>query len=246
MTNDNIKKGLKKYHEDRISRKDFEIQDSLAIVDSFCEDHLDKYIFRDLDVLFIQHCFLAPFIGRINAMIDYGKLDPDKVWLVDIPYSSNNEVRTELNKIISKDKISPKYDNPLLKYKDTQQTRVVNAIRDIAQESKNKLLCVDDGAYFIRNLIELENTDSKLVENLCNRPISVVEQTTRGHRYFTDKETKKEYTQFLERNNISVVSIARTKTKKEVITRIFQMVQNLKIMSPHKKHCIKLKKHRTK
>lgn len=164
--------------------------------------------FADIDVLFIQH-HLGPFIGRLNAMKLNG-LDPDRSWFIDIPYSTNKDVSNKLKEMgFSKRHRAKQFDDPLSDYNASQAHRVASLIK-VLERRKNPrpLLVIDDGAYFIRYLNSLlTHLPSKL-----NRYVgtSVVEQTTRGHRYIFNQGLE-----VIKKCGLSVVTIAKCKTKKE-------------------------------
>jgi len=209
-----IKKCLIQFEKERDINDVFGIPESLPVVDDFIsENRLDKDIFDGKNVLFIQHC-LAPIVKRIEAMKKHGKFNPDNCWFVDIPYSTSDEIRNEIKYRWKKIKFAPEFNDALKPYTKAQHSRVKQTLEKIA-DTKGDLLIVDDGAYAIRTLMEL-GEDNDMVKKLCDRRISIVEQTTRGHRYFTDESTSEVHNDFLIKNNISLVSIAKTLTKKHL------------------------------
>ena len=91
-----IEKCLIQFQKERENNREFPIPDSLPVLDDFInENRLEKEIFHEKNVLFIQHC-LAVFVKRIEVMINHGKFNPEKSWFVDIPYSTSNEIRNEI------------------------------------------------------------------------------------------------------------------------------------------------------
>jgi S-adenosylhomocysteine hydrolase len=140
-------------------------------------------------------------------MIEEG-LDPLRCWFIDIPYSTNVDVRSELRKLgCPESQAARLFNDPLLPYTCSQSMRVADILRGIASRADPRpLLVVDDGAYFARALNKFHGLDPKILDAF--KDSSVVEQTTRGHRYLQvhAKELVDEY-------RLSLVSIARCKTK---------------------------------
>ncbi len=168
----------------------------------------DKYL-EETSVLFIQH-HLYPFIGRLDVMTEDG-LSKEKTWIIDIPYSSINRVIEKVNSkytINENQQPSNKSMKPLDNYADFQLDRTKKVISNIIKTIPNRLLVIDDGAYFIRALHELFKKEPKTVETLRDK-LYVVEQTTRGLRYLEDDK----YKSLGEHLNIPIVSIAKSNTK---------------------------------
>jgi len=164
--------------------------------------------FADIDVLFIQH-HLGPFIGRLNSMIASG-LDPNRSWFVDIPYSTNPDVFERLGEFgFPMRQRTTRFDDPLSNYGSAQAQRV-SALMELLEkrEDPRPLLVIDDGAYFARYLNALKTSSPNQLDSYVGT--SVVEQTTRGHRYLCN-----EALEVIMRCNLSVVSIAKCKTKSE-------------------------------
>lgn len=164
--------------------------------------------FANIDVLFVQH-HLGPFIGRLNAMIASG-LDPDRSWFVDIPYSTNAEVAKKLGELgFSLHQRAMRFDDPLSNYGSAQAQRVSSLMEILAKRKDPRpLLVIDDGAYFARYLNWLNTWAPDQLDSYAGT--SVVEQTTRGHRYLCNHALE-----VIMRCGLSVVSIAKCKTKKD-------------------------------
>ena len=164
--------------------------------------------FANIDVLFIQH-HLGPFIGRLHAMIASG-LDSNRTWFVDIPYSTNPDVFEKLGELgFSVQQRTARFDDPLSNYGSAQAQRVSSLMDDLAKrEDPRPLLVIDDGAYFARYLNLLNTYSPSQLDRYVGT--SVVEQTTRGHRYLCNDALE-----VIMRCGLSVVSIAKCKTKKE-------------------------------
>lgn len=192
-----------------------ELPESLPLLDDYRHRHPRRQSEGDLTVLLIQH-HLGPFIRRLDAMFDDG-VRPDRTWFVDIPYSTNEEVREEIPKRfgISPFHISPPLRDPLAPYATLQLQRVANLIQHLAQGNVgSRLLVIDDGAYFVRALKDLEDLGAGLSRAFAGRTF-IVEQTTRGHRYY-EEEDLAAYRHFVEGVlDAPVVSIAKSTTKTE-------------------------------
>lgn len=190
----------------------------LPLLEAFSEAHAhtDNPATRlgDLNgvrVLFIQH-HLAAFLPRIQTMVDEG-MAWDQTWMVDIPYSTNEQVR---DIIAGKAGVhmAKRLHDPLAPYHRSQLGRVMEAVEEISDSlGSGSLLVVDDGAYFIRALHQLRDRPG-LVDRFRGRT-HIVEQTTRGHRYLTNREHK-EFRNLLATIEATVVSIARCATKTQV------------------------------
>ena len=164
--------------------------------------------FANIDVLFIQH-HLGPFIGRLRSMIVSG-LDPNRSWFVDIPYSTNSNVVEKLGQLgFPAHQRTTRFDDPLSNYGSAQAQRVASLMEILAKrEDPRPLLVIDDGAYFARYLNSLKTYAPNQLDSFVGT--TLVEQTTRGHRYLCN-----EAPEVIMRCNLSVVSIARCKTKSE-------------------------------
>lgn len=208
-----IQKSLVKASNE-IEGETFDPYESLPVVERFCKVRLKPEIFRKRDILFIQHV-LAPFIHRLELMEKYGRCDFDNCWFVDIPYSTSSIVKNKITKFCNKENFAKKHNDALALYSIAQKNRLVQVLKKIA-ENKRKLLIVDDGAYAVRALACMEMHEPEFVKEFCERGISVVEQTTRGHNIFTKNDDFELYLNFLTRNKISVISIAKTKTKYQI------------------------------
>ncbi len=211
MINNTIQKAKIKITEE-VKKGKFTLDEPLPVVEKFCKTNLKKDKFKDMDILYIQH-ILSPFISRLKLMEKYGNGDFDNWWFVDIPYSTSSIVKNEIAKFCKKENFASEYNDALVPYAITQENRVKEILVKISKNNR-KLLIVDDGAYAVRTLAHMEKDNPEFVKKICSRGVSIVEQTTRGHRIFEKEEEGSEfYLNFIKRNNISVISIARTKTK---------------------------------
>ena len=200
-----IQKALDTFYQDETFCR---IPESLPLVEKFCEDKKLSGVFTETDVLSIQH-HLGPFIPRIRTMFNHG-LTASNCWFVDIPYSTNNLVQEELKKLgCPESQMALPFNDPIAPYSRRQLERLEYLLRKLAAQSNRRLLVIDDGAYFIRALNHLLPRNEKLVKSLRKRGLTVVEQTTRGHRYLETKEGN----DLLRALDIPVVSIARAHSK---------------------------------
>jgi len=201
-----IRQALKRFYEDDLPET---IAESLPLVDKFCEENIPADLFVNVDVLFIQH-LLGPFIPKLKAMFQHG-LEPSRCWFVDIPYSTNVSVQEELKRLGCPEvQMAEPLNDPIAPYSKRQLERVEFVLRLVSnRESRNRLLVIDDGAYFVRTLIWLLPRDKDLVLSYKRHPTHIVEQTTRGHRYLERDDAKA----LLKLIRVPAVSIARTETK---------------------------------
>ncbi len=204
----NLMEALKKEcYESKIQE---EFPESLGLLEEFRRIKIfDKSFLRDVSVLFIQH-HLFPFIGRLKIMKKDGMIR-EKTWFIDIPYSTNKEVVKEILNEYTTHKYPKPFSNPLENYSDFQLERTKTVIREIIKSNPNKLLVIDDGAYFIRAVHELFIKEPEIVSILYNKTY-IIEQTTRGHRYLQNIK----YSTIKEILNAPIVSVARSKSKLEI------------------------------
>lgn len=192
---------------------DTEIEDfftNMPLLEEFIRIKVfNKSFLNDVTVLFIQH-HLSPLIGRLEAMKNNGMLSKN-TWFVDIPYSTNEEVKQKIRKKYTTHKYPDPYSDPKNDYNKAQLQRTKTTIAKIIKSKPKKLLVVDDGAYFIRAVHELYIENNEIAKILYNSTY-IVEQTTRGHRYLNDLK----YSAIIKILNIPIVSIARCKTKQEI------------------------------
>jgi S-adenosylhomocysteine hydrolase len=201
-----IASALKAFEHEEIPN---EVPQELPLLDEFREAFPSEQPFANLDVVFIQHQ-LGPLIARLGAMVDDG-LDPERCWFIGIPYSTNDRVRRELSlRGHPEDQLAGLFSDPLACYSDAQSSRVERIMRAVADRSDpQRLLVVDDGAYFARFLKSQKGKEPELLRAFHGTV--VVEQTTRGYR-FLDEEAR----DVIKECSLFVVSIARCKTKREV------------------------------
>ncbi len=215
FNHESIKTALKNFEEWEIPVEG-EFITSQPLINLWRNAHLPEKgingkVFRDFDVLFIQH-HMGPFLGRLNQMFEEG-LKPENCWFVDIPYSTSPFVWETIQKQYPPEQTAKPMNNPLAIYSETQLNRVSEIVLKICNKSPKNLLVVDDGAYFLRSLFELRTQDTDIIhrfgksKNKIN--LGLVEQTTRGHRHLHDYHLR----QILSEIECSAVSIARSFTK---------------------------------
>jgi S-adenosylhomocysteine hydrolase len=182
------------------------IPEELPLIDRFRRERPGRGLFSDVDVLFIQH-HIGPLIAKLEAMVAEG-LDRKRCWFVDIPYSTNSEIRAELGKRgYRKDHMTGLFSDPLEDYDESQSIRMTYLMQRLADRDRpRRLLVMDDGGYFVRYLKNVTLHSPELLRAF--KGAAVVEQTTRGHRYL--KQLKRDV---VDACGLSVVSIARCHTK---------------------------------
>jgi S-adenosylhomocysteine hydrolase len=201
-----INDALWKFHKDEEINI---IPESLPIVKDFCKaKKMDSNLFAGLEVLFIQH-HLGPFIPRIQEMVNYG-LELSRCWFVDIPYSTNDQILDKLKKMgCPENQMAIPFNDPIAHYSRRQIDRIEWILSRLAKKNNRRILIIDDGGYFVRTLNHHKNQNKKLLSQLKERHMNLVEQTTRGQNYLESKEGK----QVLDDLRIPAVSIARAHTK---------------------------------
>lgn len=188
-----FRKAMERFHRDIPTR----IPSTLPLLDRYRRHFSSPRAFVGLDVLFIQH-HLAPWVPRVRAMLEDG-LDADRCWFVDIPYSTHMRVRKELLLLgCRQEQMAIPHQDPLAPYTQAQLRRVEDIVLELARRRPNKLLVVDDGAYFLRVLERRKDIAARF-----RGRTHIVEQTTRGLRFIKE----------LRSLQFPVVSIAKTHTK---------------------------------
>jgi S-adenosylhomocysteine hydrolase len=185
-----------------------EVPNTLPLVDYFTKTNLRKEVFSGINALFIQHQ-LGPLFPKVKTMIQHG-LEPSRCWFVDIPYSTYPPLRDHLIKLgCPTEQMAEPFNDPISPYSKIQIERVMEIMKNLEGSKNGRILVIDDGAYFIRALIQYYRTEKTLVHSLKERGTSIVEQTTRGHQFLQEPE----HECILDLLGIPVVSVARADTK---------------------------------
>jgi hypothetical protein len=126
------------------------IPERLVLLDLMRSSHAPAD-FSGVDLLVIQH-HLGTTVPLVRALSEAG-IAPDRIWHVDIPYSTNVKVRTALLELSGQDRCPPLFTDPLVDYSAAQLLRVTTTLLDMWRRDDPKpLLVLDDGAYFFRAL----------------------------------------------------------------------------------------------
>ncbi len=143
----------------------------MPLLDRWLEGILPKKPLADATALFIQHQF-GNQVPQARALLELG-LAPERVFWIDVPYTSNARVRDALEGLgIPRENLIVSHDYHLLDaYAPYQRRRVQFQIRRFLDDPPGRLLVLDDGAYFLEAAACFKR---KLPH------AAIVEQTTRG------------------------------------------------------------------
>jgi S-adenosylhomocysteine hydrolase len=177
-----------------------EIPGRMPILDRWVEIQNQAKPLAGATALFIQHQF-GNQLPQARAMLDLG-LAPERLIWLDVPYTSNARVREALaemgiprrNMIIADDYwvLEP--------YAPYQRRRVQMLIRSFLNDPPDRLLVLDDGAYFLEAASCFANSLPF---------VAVVEQTTRGLIKMESSAAMRHYSR-----NMCVVDVARSDPKR--------------------------------
>ncbi len=173
--------------------------DDMPMVKELLAENEHTSALKGVTVLLIQHQFSnqLPLVESLNALgVEY----KDIYWL-DIPYTSSDYVRKSLKSIPIENFFIHKYDvtKPYATY---QRTRIQELYIELLEMKPNKLLVLDDGAYFLETIATFK-------EKLLN--ICIVEQTSRGIFKIEENSTLK-----LLSTEIPIINVAQSKPKIEL------------------------------
>ncbi len=145
----------------------------MPLVDMVVDRYADRQPLAGYTALLIQHQ-LGNHVPQAKALIALGLRPRDILW-VDIPYTSHEKVRTELRRlgIPNKNLIVGKY-RLLDLYAPHQRLKVQRVIKQLLDHPPERLLVLDDGAYFLEAATGFTDFGKRLGHSV------VVEQTTRG------------------------------------------------------------------
>ncbi len=147
-----------------------EIPDQQPLIQKVVDDYCDKKPLKGVTALLIQHQ-LGNHVLQARALIDLG-LDPQNIYWIDIPYTSNEYVRVALQELGMPSKNFVNHEFKLLDYYALEQRdRVHKMVTKLFNMDIDKLLVLDDGSYFLESLICFEK---KFAD------VRIVEQTSRG------------------------------------------------------------------
>lgn len=143
----------------------------MPLLAEFVDQHRAKQPLTGVVGLFIQHQ-LGNQAPMTEALIALG-LDPEQIVWLDVPYTSNSRVRHHLTDLcgIPEENFWIHRYRVLDPYPSYQRRRVQELVRNRLQRQSDRVVVLDDGAYFI----EAAATFKKRLRNLA-----IVEQTTRG------------------------------------------------------------------
>jgi S-adenosylhomocysteine hydrolase len=175
---------------------DQEIPFHMPILDRWVDECCTGTPLAGVTALFIQHQF-GNQLPQTRAMLKLG-LEPGRLIWLDVPYSSNAEVREKLVDIgVPRRNLVTARDYLVLEaYAPYQRRRVQALIRDLLDDPPERLLVLDDGAYFLE-------AASCFKDRLPS--VAVVEQTTRGIIKLEKSAALSEYSK-----TIPVVDVARS------------------------------------
>jgi hypothetical protein len=177
-----------------------EIPERMPILDRWLEDHLSARPLEGLTALFIQHQF-GNQVPQTRAMLELG-LQPDRLFWLDVPYTSNARVREALVAMgIPRGNFICAHDYRVLTaYGPYQRCRVQAFIHNLMEDPPDRLLVLDDGAYFLEAASCFKARFPR---------VAVVEQTTRGLIKMESSAAMRLYSK-----EVPIVNVARSAPKK--------------------------------
>jgi S-adenosylhomocysteine hydrolase len=146
----------------------------LPLIERFVEFVAGRRPLEGFRLLLVQHQ-LSNQAAMVGLLIRLGA-DPTDIHWLDIPYTSNKEVRefTIAEYGLDPENLRVCDDYRVLDpYPYYQHKRAVETVIDLGKSSDRPLVVLDDGAYVLKAL-------SALHPSRWPRPIGIVEQTTRG------------------------------------------------------------------
>lgn len=142
----------------------------MKLVRELVKRHEGEQPFTGVTALLIQHQLGNQYV-QARALIELG-LDPKDLYWLDIPYTSNAIVREAMFKLgIPVENFCTSTYRVLDFYAPYQRKRMHEFVRKFHLEPPDKLLVLDDGAYYLESAVCFEKQTSEL---------AIVEQTTRG------------------------------------------------------------------
>jgi len=148
---------------------DQEIPDHLPLLDFLVSRYKKQQPLKNITALFFQHQ-LSDQVPMVRALIDLG-LSAENIYWVDIPYTSNKCTRDALKKLGDINFFTCEDYDLLHPYAAYQRRRAIKIYKKMLSLNPERLLVLDDGAYFLEAASYFENRPSRCV---------IVEQTSRG------------------------------------------------------------------
>lgn len=173
--------------------------DEMPVLKAWVESHERQRPLAGVTALLIQHrC--GDHVPLAEALLRLGLNKDGATWL-DIPYTSNPAVRAGLANLgIPGQNLLVHEYRVLEPYAPYQLRRVQRILRELLANPPERLLVLDDGAYFLEAMATLETRFPN---------VTVVEQTTRGLIKMEENAAICRCAQ-----DIPVVNVARSKPKK--------------------------------
>lgn len=147
-----------------------EIPWTSPMLDRWLKNEVHGSPLKDVTILLIQHQ-LGNHLPQAVALLELG-VKPEKLFWIDIPYTSTPEVRAKLLTVGIPEKNLMAGDFKLLDdYGAYQRLRIINFLHSFENNKFNKLVVLDDGSYMLEACSVIKNWPKNL---------AIVEQTTRG------------------------------------------------------------------
>jgi S-adenosylhomocysteine hydrolase len=155
------------YHFDEV------VPSELGLTSLLVDRYASHSPLEGITALFFQHQ-LANQVPMVKALIALG-LDPARIHWVDIPYTSHASIRAKLGALGIPEENFRVCDDfeSLTPYALYQRQRAVKVVDELLKEDPDKLVVLDDGAYFAAAASCFDRSFTE-----C----SVVEQTSRGFK----------------------------------------------------------------
>lgn len=181
---------------------------SMPILEQWVKKHSARKPLAGVTALFIQHQ-LGNQVPMTRAMLELG-LEKKRLFWLDVPYTSNAQVREELVRMgIPRQNLIVADDyRILMAYAPYQRKRVQELIRRFLEDPPERLLVLDDGAYFLEAASCFKDRLPSEAKDGSSR-VAVVEQTTRGVDKIKSSDAMRLYAQ-----SIPIVNVARSTPKK--------------------------------
>lgn len=172
----------------------------MPILDRWVQEHRERQPLAGVTALLIQHQ-LGNQVPQTRALLELG-LEPERLFWLDVPYTSNARVRDAVIGMgVPRRNLITAHDYWVLEaYAPYQRRRVQALIRGFMDDPPERLLVLDDGAYFLEAAACFENRLPS---------VAVVEQTTRGLIKMESSAAMRRYAQ-----SAPVVDVARSVPKK--------------------------------